>query len=434
MTSATLTQRPASPIPWADDDEDDFDFESWKASVDTSAPTIEDMGALQLPPAEDDHSFIVTGPRFRKVESTVADGQALEIVEAQQNEEPVDVEAPTQESIDLQCEQAKRALVWRALDERSDAPAYPELSCYHDSSPSYYIRTKYTQHWNQMKADSGLDCRRTVQFRPSRLQQVVFVDEEEIEEIEVDLCCEETQYDEVKLDADIQQMPEGKLETIFEVNDEVDDIALGISSTYEEDDDISDLVEVASISSWEGSDEVVEDVLQDARDAHISDVKAEPRYSTIMESMQSVLASSSPTDFDPDLEFSFDDLFDDRYDARDTDEGYSSASSSTSPTTSQGNEVPDKKLPSFSAAPALWTDSALLSSLRRASLPPTTPCLERLPSPDLKHIKQNPTYSDYISGVVGTGWYLLSSVPWTTVGIVTTAVVIGGITALVRRR
>jgi hypothetical protein len=32
---------------WADDDEDEFDLDAWKANADTSAPTIDDLGPLQ---------------------------------------------------------------------------------------------------------------------------------------------------------------------------------------------------------------------------------------------------------------------------------------------------------------------------------------------------------------------------------------------------
>ncbi|EFQ88907.1 hypothetical protein PTT_15019 [Pyrenophora teres f. teres 0-1] len=41
---------------WADDDEDDFDFETWKASADTSAPTPEELGSLQLSDSSDTSS------------------------------------------------------------------------------------------------------------------------------------------------------------------------------------------------------------------------------------------------------------------------------------------------------------------------------------------------------------------------------------------
>ena len=38
---------------WADDDDDDFDLDSWNATADTSAPTAAELGPLQVPPTGD---------------------------------------------------------------------------------------------------------------------------------------------------------------------------------------------------------------------------------------------------------------------------------------------------------------------------------------------------------------------------------------------
>ncbi|KAH7356105.1 hypothetical protein BKA66DRAFT_596232 [Pyrenochaeta sp. MPI-SDFR-AT-0127] len=547
MSSTTVSKHPSSSFNWADDEEDDFDLESWKATTDTSAPTIEDLGALQIPLADDGAHLIVTGLNNIKPETSAIEEHIAGIVDLPLLEVPAESEGLTPEDLDWQCAQAHGCLVSRALNDDSDAPAYPELSYYCDLSPSPYIRNQYTQNWNRMKADSGLDCRRTVQFRPSRLQQVVFMDEARSE---VNPGFEKTQCDIIELDDQIKKISEEQHEQNAELYEDFSEVMLDELPLHEKNDEESDLVEMVSTDTEEDSDNDSGASLQVARVAHISDVKRDSRCTLTKASFL-----PEPDSIPADEEFDFADLFDDEHDANTLDEGYHSASPPTSPPLSAYFAVPQYSQPSLTI-PASPTRSkiaqhkcierhrsvkALIQPLKNgnpeseidgsintrkpqengvevnqqeeqdvvsgvttellediyhnnlilpyssrpspdtenfegeddkyeplelvdwSSTPPPRdapyceidlvndepleaidlpllspaekgPVMERPPSPDLKNIKQNPTVSDCMLGAVSTSWYFFSTAPWTTVGIITAGVLIGGITHLARRR
>ena len=185
MTPVSLSMRPSRSVNWADDEEDSFDYESWKATVDTSAPTVEDLGPLQPPCIEDDspHLFSVSMITNKPSSRAAAQDQSLcTSRSSMRSTELVSTDrTPTIDFAELQCIDAQQWFVSFALDQDPAPPAYPELSHYNDGVASPYIRTNYTQNWNQMKSASGQDCRQAVQFRYSPLSQVTLVDDQQIE-------------------------------------------------------------------------------------------------------------------------------------------------------------------------------------------------------------------------------------------------------------
>jgi hypothetical protein len=61
-------------------------------------------------------------------------------------------------------------------------------------------------------------------------------------------------------------------------------------------------------------------------------------------------------------------------------------------------------------------------------------CYNTTPSPDVRYIEQNPNIATYISNTLATGWFYMSSVPWTTAGIVVASALAAGAITLARRR
>ncbi|KAA8622793.1 hypothetical protein PtrV1_04099 [Pyrenophora tritici-repentis] len=56
MATIGMTSTASRKFNWADDDEDDFDLDTWKASADTSAPKAEEMGPLHFSDSSSDLS------------------------------------------------------------------------------------------------------------------------------------------------------------------------------------------------------------------------------------------------------------------------------------------------------------------------------------------------------------------------------------------
>ncbi|KAI4672398.1 uncharacterized protein J4E78_000899 [Alternaria triticimaculans] len=143
---------------WADDDEDEFDLDSWNATVDTSAPTAAELGPLQVAPTGDDtkEGEVYT---LSRISNERAYWDPLAIQESSDAEptpeaeaEPV-VEPPAEHwhiavlscSPEHQVMSARYTLITHAIGpsyegkEESDVPAYPELSEY-PGHRSYYAR------------------------------------------------------------------------------------------------------------------------------------------------------------------------------------------------------------------------------------------------------------------------------------------------------
>ena len=179
MTPIPPTMPAPRTVSWADDDEDTFDYEAWKATVDTSAPTVEDLGPLQPSCIEDDCEL------FFSV-SKVANSPSARTSEQEQDQSPCIVTSPSQPTDLVPTEamspadfagllpiHAQKLLVELALHDDCALPAYPELSDGCDGRASPYVRKNYTQNWKEMKTARGLECRQAVPFRNSPLVRVM---------------------------------------------------------------------------------------------------------------------------------------------------------------------------------------------------------------------------------------------------------------------
>jgi len=143
---------------WADDDEDEFDLDSWNATVDTSAPTAAELGPLQVASTGDDtkEGEVYTLSRISN-ERAYWDPPAIqESSDAEPTPEaeaePV-VEPPAEHwhiavlgcSPEHQVMSARYIFITHAIGpsyegkEDSDVPAYPELS-ENPGHRSYYAR------------------------------------------------------------------------------------------------------------------------------------------------------------------------------------------------------------------------------------------------------------------------------------------------------
>ncbi|KAH7088708.1 hypothetical protein FB567DRAFT_590826 [Paraphoma chrysanthemicola] len=184
MSSISLSSRPSGSINWADDDEDDFDFEAWKATADTSAPTVDSLPPLQLPPPEVEPLLVVCG------NEKVNDAAPWAAEPAQQPEVPkLDLD-----QMDEWC--GKRTAAWRAVNDRSSRPAYPTLSAYEGGLLCADQRVNYASNWQKTKVECGLNCKRTAMLMLSTLRMVTFVEPDEVADDE-DETEDETTVEEV---------------------------------------------------------------------------------------------------------------------------------------------------------------------------------------------------------------------------------------------
>ncbi|KAH8704420.1 hypothetical protein GQ44DRAFT_778108 [Phaeosphaeriaceae sp. PMI808] len=160
--------RPSTPRNWADDDEDDFDLDAWKATADTSAPTIDSLPPMQEEPAAEECTFVVSHD-VTTTKSTPS------LVEPPQESEPVEQEGENSGYLT-----AGQVLAHRATRDVSGKPAYPEMSITHENMISSSERINYNKAWKNMKVNAGCDCRYVVQWRRSPLSQVTSVNDEDV--------------------------------------------------------------------------------------------------------------------------------------------------------------------------------------------------------------------------------------------------------------
>jgi hypothetical protein len=167
MSTMLISTYPSTNLSWADDD-DDFDFEAWKATADISAPSIESLPPLQLPVSDCEFPFTFSVPT-----NEIAPWAAPE---------PVLDSRPTPKDmseVDWRC--GKAMLTWRALQDAPEPPAYPEMTDGWETK----IRVNYSGNWSRMKVDGGWDCRFPVMFRASRLREVDVVESIDPASVEV---------------------------------------------------------------------------------------------------------------------------------------------------------------------------------------------------------------------------------------------------------
>ncbi|KAH4900783.1 hypothetical protein HBI80_154060 [Parastagonospora nodorum] len=163
--SPTMTYAPTTPIPkstWADDDDDEFDFDTWLATADTSAPLPSSLPPLQLPAADEDEM------PFTSTFSTSAPWA----------DSPPNSDTPKPlKTTDWRC--GKAMLAWRATQKAPGLPAYVEMSGWDNGVGCEWSRVQYSQHWGNWKVGVGADCRWTAMFKGSLLANVEMVEEEE---------------------------------------------------------------------------------------------------------------------------------------------------------------------------------------------------------------------------------------------------------------
>jgi len=173
---------------WADDDEDEFDLDSWNATADTSAPTVAELGPLQVAPTGDDtkEGEVYTLSRIsnqRACWDPPAIQESSHAEPTQEAEAEAVVEPPAEHwhiavlgcSLEHQVTSARYILITHAIGpsyegkEESDVPAYPELS-ENPGHRSYYARG--FRDW-KMK-HRGFTSRRV--YRNSSLNIVTSID------------------------------------------------------------------------------------------------------------------------------------------------------------------------------------------------------------------------------------------------------------------
>jgi hypothetical protein len=167
--SSTCTL-PVSCLPskfnWADDEDEEFDFEAWKANADIAAPAASSLPPLQVAHEEDkEPAYVATVTTYTP---TIIQPEPVQEAES----------APSSESDDSHWTPytAQRCLSWRAInDNESITPAYPNMSW--GSS----VRRNYASQWMQMKVRAGADCRYPLQYRFSKLSIVAVSGEEDTE-------------------------------------------------------------------------------------------------------------------------------------------------------------------------------------------------------------------------------------------------------------
>jgi hypothetical protein len=134
---------------WADDDEDDWDFETYMATADKSAPTIDDLGPVQLAlPAVDEYVVL-----------------------------PAPAPTPVKSRIDYSMVDSDRwpTVAWAVAADWSSSnrrPAYVELSQdYENGCASPHVRKNYHSAWLNTKLTMGVTMKLPAMMRSSPLQQ-----------------------------------------------------------------------------------------------------------------------------------------------------------------------------------------------------------------------------------------------------------------------
>lgn len=181
---------------WDDDDEDDFDLDAWKATVDTSTPSVCELGPLQPTPTDDEVEVDETyscelirnerallgtpAPEIKDVDIS----QSLKAFEESE-------EIPEPEAIDISIEDydedfpdcsaddevasAQYEHIVHALGphyegkEESDTPAYPEFSC------DAFQRYRYAKEFQATRYNTARPVAEV--YRHSPLVYVLSIDE-----------------------------------------------------------------------------------------------------------------------------------------------------------------------------------------------------------------------------------------------------------------
>ncbi|XP_014562538.1 hypothetical protein COCVIDRAFT_21519 [Bipolaris victoriae FI3] len=149
---------------WDDDDDDDFDLDTWKATVDTSSPSVDELGPLQLSRCEEsiESTTAYTSDRnsYRDAHSDTLASHVIDMtVDQSPDVDPEDGHASELEAVEAAPEAVYNNIIDTITEEEiasarheylthaigiyydgkdeADAPAYPELSPYNGQRYRY---------------------------------------------------------------------------------------------------------------------------------------------------------------------------------------------------------------------------------------------------------------------------------------------------------
>lgn len=412
--------QPKAPFSWADDEEDDFDFETWKANVDTSAPTICDLPPLQIPldTSEGDEAYEET--ILEMLRDLSDDREECLIPDTVDARGFPDFKIATY----IQVQHAAHVLTTHALKEAPALPAYPELSTETE------FRSSYASSWLKMKEDRKLNSRYPTLFKISALSTVTAA---------VDVDADNTIELKKSLLAIIEGNREGEIERSRQRNEiEAQDLwHLDTQTTADADE-------------------------QEAQDQQISLFHSKATAYTCDPVIQKSGYVTESTDIYTAL----------------TDEGYASSSYPSSPETlhleAEDREEADDNhpdhiynsstlSPTYQVAPQSPITTSLLSSptltqpqttILTTSLPPphtpsplhsckpTHPIRSNptkssktltspsIPSPDTKYITPRPTLWTYITGSISAALFALRCLPRLRIGVAVVGAVVSGVVSM----
>ncbi|KAF2029632.1 hypothetical protein EK21DRAFT_89575 [Setomelanomma holmii] len=452
MSSTTISNHPARSINWADDDEDDFDFEAWKATADTSAPTAESLPPLQLPPAEDvEPPLIVCG-------GGPVNEAAPWATELLQDAAAVRLEY---EAVDWKCGQSQ--VVFRAVNDRPAPPAYLTMSTYDGDMICFHQRVNYSHNWQKAKVYCGMNCKIPAMHMPTPLRMVTNAQhEEEVKEPEMLEVVDEMSVGEIS-DSSVDGGYSTPSTPPTVAGNEVVVIA---------DDDLDlDAVSIIEPKDLGSVDPYLYQGATNDGDGRIHKIKAQDEED---------IRSASALHQDITEETTSSDSH------TDTTTSAISSCTSTLPDTSREIHTADKDLYTSSSAttppilPTVEKDLDTPTYVTNLGISPAssfiTPekskhkhtCTDSMDplkefceqrevdidndgpldavdledvaadmkdaSPDVRYISESPSAMEYIVEAAATGWFYASSMPWTTAALVTAGCVVGSALHFARRR
>lgn len=153
--ATSISMQPSTARNWADDDEDDFDLDAWKATVDNSAPTIDDLGPLQAAGAVEDE-YVEDGYEVAQFTAPAQSKSRFDYSSVHPDYWPTFARA----AMDVDREGNSKL-----------RPAYVEMSIFDNGLPSPQERRNYSSSWRDTKVMNGCNMKMTAMMKPSPLQQ-----------------------------------------------------------------------------------------------------------------------------------------------------------------------------------------------------------------------------------------------------------------------
>ncbi|KAF2129338.1 hypothetical protein P153DRAFT_385549 [Dothidotthia symphoricarpi CBS 119687] len=381
--SSFISNRPSSTFNWADDESDDFDLTTWKATADTSAPTAESLGPLLPIPSLDETENLHTIPPTAAAAAARAAPPSRPAPCVVVNQLPAAPQALlSPDSSRWLCASPKAAWAFLAENERCGAPAYPELSFYENGVPIPWKRKNYAANWRDAKVRCGRDCRRMAMVRGSGLRWVVgCYEDEEVGDWED---WEDWEEDVLELQCDDGEEDEEELLLMPEYSPSVNPADGGV-------------VEV-SLLSFDLETRESDGVFKGDLDAGVIE-------------LDGATLAGAVTDTDAEVSVESD---------------VEASATGTSLVRNDSMEVltaEDKQSKPVDST----VDTTTYTPEADIVAPMTT-------SPDLEYTTPHPGFTTYLSNTLATAYFCLSSLPWKTAGIVAAGAVTGAVIYAARRR